>query len=236
MAAHGHDIDATIHENLADLEEASRYAAWILELISPYVAGRILEVGAGRGTYSAGLAARGVVMAVEPSAAGHAALADRLAALPGATAVRTDLTGGLTHGPFDTVVLLNVLEHIDDDRGALGAIADGLDTGGHLVLWVPAFPLLLGSFDRSIGHHRRYRRRPLEAVVRSAGLDVVQARYRNLPGWFAWLLVVRVLGQRPTTSRLARTYDRIVIPAVRVIERVLPAPFGQSLMLVARKP
>jgi SAM-dependent methyltransferase len=137
---------------------------------------------------------------------------------------------------FDTAVMLNVLEHIDGDVEVLGEIHDRLAPGGALCIWVPAFPMLYGRFDRRVGHHRRYRRPDLVARARRAGFDIVEARYANLPGFFAWLLIVRVLGWSPTSGGMSDLYDRFVVPAMRAVERHVRPPFGQSLLVVARKP
>ena len=72
-----------------------------------------------------------------------------------------------------------------------------------MVLWVPAFESLYGKFDQQIGHYRRYRRNQLLALVHNVGFQQVSARYTNMPGFFAWWLVVRVLGRAPTSGRLA---------------------------------
>jgi SAM-dependent methyltransferase len=216
------EADEGLVAALQDLEQAENYSAWILELVSPHVSGRILEVGAGRGTYSTHFAERGKLTALEPSEAQSAAL-------------REQLDGAVAPGSYDTVILLNVLEHIPDDRQALHDIHNALAPGGKLILWVPAFEALYGDFDRRIGHYRRYRRDDLAATVRKVGFQTVNARYTNLPGFFAWWLVVRVLGKTPTVGRLTVVYDRVVVPVVRRVERRIRPPFGQSVMVVAQR-
>ncbi|MEY2554627.1 MAG: hypothetical protein QOC57_2487, partial [Ilumatobacteraceae bacterium] len=138
-------------------------------------------------------------------------------------------------GSYDTVVLLNVLEHIADDHRALGDIYESLAPGGKIVVWVPAFEALYGKFDHSIGHYRRYRRDQLQAVIHNVGFQHVSATYTNMPGFFAWWLVVRVLGRTPTSGRLASTYDRFFIPVIRRVERFVRFPIGQSLLVVAQR-
>ena len=118
----------------------------------------------------------------------------------------------------------------------LHQINDRLTPGGNLCIWVPAFPVLYGHFDRRIGHHRRYRKHDLVERTRHAGFEIVDARYANMPGFFAWLLVVRLLGWSPTTGGMADIYDRFVVPVARAVERRVRPPFGQSLLVVARKP
>jgi SAM-dependent methyltransferase len=220
---------------LEDLEQAENYSAWILELVKPHVSGRILEVGAGRGTYSRQFAEWGRLTALEPSAAQSEVLRHRLAENPTATVITAQLDGTAAPGSYDTVILLNVLEHIADDHRAMHDIHNALAPGGTMILWVPAFEALYGKFDQRIGHYRRYRRKELRAAVRRVGFQQVTATYTNLPGFFAWLLVVRVLRQTPTVGRLASFYDRFVIPVIRRVERVVRPPFGQSLLVVAKR-
>ena len=90
--------------------------------------------------------------------------------------------------------------------------------------------------DARLGHVRRYRRRELEADVRAAGFDVVDARYVNLPGWFSWLLLVRLFRHEPMSPSTIRLFDRWIVPVVRWLETHVRVPFGQSVFLIARKP
>ena len=228
--------DQDLHGVLEALEQAKNYSAWIIELIAPHISGRILEVGAGRGTYSTHFADHGHLTALEPSEASSAALRERLKDYPNVVVFTAQLDGTAAPGSYDTVVLLNVLEHIPDDRQALGDIYESLAPGGKLVLWVPAFEALYGKFDQRIGHYRRYKRNELLALMHHVGFQQVTARYTNLPGFFAWWLIVRVLGRAPTTGRLASTYDRYFIPVIRRVERFVRPPIGQSLLVVAQRP
>lgn len=229
------DVDAEIEAILSGLEGATHYRDWLLELAGPHLGGRILEVGSGRGTYSPFLRALGTsLVAVEPAAGGAEETRRRLASVDSCEVVEGVLADVDGAQRFDSAVMLNVLEHIDDDRGTLVELRGRLDEGGTLVVWVPAFPALLGEFDRRIGHVRRYRRRGLEALAREAGFEVVDCRYANMPGLFAWWLVVRLLRLTPTAGGLAGLYDRWVVGAVRAVERRVRPPFGQSLLLVAR--
>jgi len=228
--------DPHLVEVLAELEDAQNYAEWIVASVRPHVRGRILEVGAGQGTYSAVFADMGTLTAIEPSEAQSAALRERLLDHPTAQVWATGIEDLPEHEPFDSIVLLNVLEHIPDDRGALVTLHDALAEGGRLVLWVPAFELLYGDFDHRIGHYRRYRIGELRQRCTDAGLRIVDARYTNAPGFFAWLLVVRVLGLQPTSGHLATLYDRWIVPLTRRVESWVRPPFGQSLLIVAERP
>jgi SAM-dependent methyltransferase len=230
-----HDVGATIADTLDALEGADNYRRWILQLSAPYLSAPVLELGAGSGTFTELLAERGAVIAVEPDGALAAGLAARVATHPAVTVVHGTLDA-VPHSPAPgSAVLINVLEHIEDDAAALAQLAERVGPGGTLVLWVPAFQLLFSKFDRLLGHHRRYRKGQLVELVRRAGFEVVDARYANCLGWFSWLLTARLLGRVPTSPRLIAVFDRLLVPPVRAVERLVPPPFGQSVFLAARR-
>jgi hypothetical protein len=131
--------------------------------------------------------------------------------------------------------MINVFEHIDDEIGTLETIHHRLQPDGHLIIWVPAFMLLYSPFDKALGHHRRYRLKPLIELIEANGFDVVERRYANLPGWFFWLICVRLLRQEPSNETTVQLFDRFIVPVVRWIESRLRVPFGQSIFIVARR-
>src|SRR5262249_36598229 len=127
--------------------------------------------------------------------------------------------------PFDSAVLINVLEHIEDDDGALRELSARLKPGGRLILWVPAFKLLYSDFDRKIGHYRRYRMPGLKAQLTRAGYDVGHIRYVNSIGALAWLVVARLLHRAPTGGLSVRIYDSYFVPVLKRCERRWGTPF-----------
>jgi len=226
----------TLAATLESLDGATNYRDWIFELARPHLGPPVLEVGAGTGTFTGLFAEVGSVTAVEP--------VPSLAALIGETH-RGDPRVELVEGVLDDVpavpryrsaAMINVLEHIPDDRGVLQGISDRLLPGANLVLFVPAFPFLYSRFDDRLGHCRRYRWRELRALLTDVGYDVVDARYVNMVGWFAWLLIARVFRRIPNWSGPVSLCDRWAVPVLRVFEAHLRVPFGQSLLVVARKP
>lgn len=229
-------VDATLLHTLGELDAAVNYRTWILDLARPALASPIIEVGAGHGTFTVELAAHGDVYALEPDPAGYARLVARTADDPRVRAQHGTVESLPSDVPFGSAVMINVLEHIPDDVAALRELATRVVPGGGLAIWVPAFPLLFSAFDRELGHHRRYRRAGLVDVVTRAGWDVEDVYHVNLPGWFSWLLITRVLRQRPTAGPLVTIFDRQVVPIVRWLESRVRPPFGQSLMLIARNP
>jgi SAM-dependent methyltransferase len=215
-----------------------RYRAFQLSLILPHCGSSVLEVGAGLGEFAAQLSGldRHVVTDVDPAAV--ASMAERFAGRPEVEARVLDLADGAIDlgTPVSTVVAINVLEHLDDDAGALRALASMTEPGGRIVLWVPAYMQLYGDFDRAVGHVRRYTPRTMTAAIRDAGLTPEVVKPVTLLGGIAWWATVRRGGVGTPNPRLVRTYDRFVVPVTRALERRVTPPFGQSVLAVAGIP
>ena len=227
----GNELEATAH--------ARNYTRWVMEQILPFVRGRVAEVGAGIGTVSRALLAAPIerLVAIEPAPTLFRELTRALggeerAELHHGTLAALD---GRVQGGLDTVVYVNVLEHIADDEAELRTAAAALAPGGHLCLFVPAHAWLYSALDASMGHHRRYRRDALVRVVESAGLEVVRARSFDALGMLTWLVAFKWLGL-PMGTGSVRTYDRWVVPLSRSLDALLRHSLGKSLVVVARKP
>jgi SAM-dependent methyltransferase len=225
-------------EELDSLGEMRNYHAWIAGRFAPYLGARIVEAGAGIGTFAEHLLAAAPdarVTLVEPAANNYPHLLARFAGRPGVRTLPGYLDEAGEDGSADSVVAVNVMEHVRDDDAFLRTAHRLLAPGGHVLLFVPALPALFGTLDRAFEHFRRYTRRELEARLRGAGLQPLDVRYTNLPGVAAWWLSGKVLRRRTVPARDARLYDRWVVPWVRQMERVWTPPLGQSLIAVARR-
>jgi SAM-dependent methyltransferase len=228
--------DQWLEVSLSSLEDAEHYTDWLVSLVEPHAHGHVLEVGAGHGHYTGRIAEMATdVVACEPSERAAEILEGRFAGRSDIRVVCADVAGALDYGPFDTAVMLNVLEHVEDDDKVLQQLRDALHPGGRLVLFVPAFELLYSRYDHAIGHYRRYRRSELEAKASQAGFSIVASHYVNATGFLAWLLSARVLGLTPTQNRLVVAYDRFAVPGLRRVESHITPPFGQSLLVVAER-
>lgn len=225
--------DYTGTDNLEVMAEAVNYNAFLHAQVAAHAhAGdRALDFGAGIGTFALEFARRGGdVACLEPDAA-QAARLEGLGLL-----VFRDLDD-VADASLDYVYTLNVLEHIDDDAAAMRALAAKLRPGGRLFVYVPAFPVLYSSMDRKVGHVRRYRREGLGALVATAGLRDVRARYVDSLGFLAALAFKWLGNERGDIDRRAlRLYDRFVFPPSRALDRLVGRWFGKNVLLTARKP
>jgi SAM-dependent methyltransferase len=222
-------------ETLRRLEEAENYNSWLLERTRPHLGERVLDAGAGVGTFTQQLAAGRHVVALEPDPRFVAALRQRFAGDPNVevAACAVEELDPADH-QFDSILCLNVLEHIADDEAALRSFHRLLRPGGALLALVPAHPVAHGRIDDVLGHERRYRKRELGDKLQRAALTVEALRHVNPLGIAGWLVAGRVLRASQVPSRPLRAFDRLV-PLLRALDRA-PLPFGLSLWAVARRP
>jgi SAM-dependent methyltransferase len=211
-----------------------RYRRYQYDLIIPHCGRSVLEVGAGLGEFAAQLTDRDrlVLTDVDPGA-----VELLKARFPEAEVDLFDLTAEPVLGlPVETALAINVLEHFEDDAGVLAQLAGSVVPGGTIVVWVPAHEFLFSDFDRRVGHIRRYTPASLRRTAGRAGLDCELVRSVNLLGGLAWWAAMRAGGAAKPNTGAVGLYDRFLVPATRVIDRVLPVHFGQSVLAVLRVP
>lgn len=226
-------IDGNIRKGLERNQAADNYIRWIVDLCKPYLVGEILEVGAGLGDFTTHFSTYGSVTATEISAESLRLLRRRF---ENSTRVVVAESRVPEVGSFDSIVMINVLEHIEDDVGAITNFFAALRPGGHFIVYVPAFQLLMSRFDKSIGHHRRYRLKELSGLLRDGGFQVCEARYVNSIGAIGWFIVCRLLKRNASEGASVGIMNRIVIPVIRKVESRFSPPFGISVFCVAQKP
>lgn len=224
-------------ENLEVMRDAVRYNHFLETLVraaapEDLAAARVVDFGAGIGSFCHVLAGDcGRFIAVEADREQAADLARR------GFAVST--MSDLEDGSVDYIYSLNVLEHIEDDSGTLHVIARKLRPGGHLLIYVPAFQMLWTGMDDLVGHCRRYRRRALANLMRSAGLDLRRCEYADSAGFFATLLLKLLGGGR--SGRIGRTplilFDRLAFPVGRLLDRAgCRLVCGKNLFAIGVRP
>ena len=220
-------------ENLEVMREAENYNRYLQALVERHAAGarRVIDFGAGSGTFAIPCAAAGFdLTAVEPDehlrsllAAAHIDAVADAAALPDEA--------------FHFAYTLNVLEHIEKDVEALRVLRAKLVPRGRLFVYVPAFPVLFTSMDRRVRHVRRYTRATLRGSLEAAGFEILELRYADSLG-FAATLLFKALdnGRGDVNRRLLRLYDRLAFPLSRALDTLTHRWFGKNLLALAAKP
>ncbi|MBN9623601.1 MAG: methyltransferase domain-containing protein [Actinobacteria bacterium] len=205
------------------------------------VKGRVLEVGAGIGTFSERLLAKPIdhLWAMEPWEPCVEALNRDFGSNERVTVVDEALPGAPSledqRGRIDFILCQNVLEHIGDDQGALDAMSAALRPGGRLHLLVPGNPRLYGPLDRSYGHFRRYTKAVVRERLMLAGLEVDDLYSFNalgIPGWW-------VQNRRGTNAEISsgslRAYEAL-LKIWKPVEKRWRPPMGLSVIARAGKP
>lgn len=219
-------------DNLDVMTEAVNYNAFLLSLIRIRLrpGQKVLDIGAGIGTFAKALHAEGYdVLCFEPDPL----QAERLVA-EGLPTV-TDMAD-LPMSAFDVAYSMNVLEHIADDVAALKQWRDLLTPNGRLLLYVPAFQCLYSSMDRKVGHFRRYRKKELAVKAKHAGFHVASAAYADSIGFVASVVYKLTRNESGSIDRKALVaYDRFVFPISRLVDKMLGWAIGKNVYLIAER-
>ena len=218
-------------------EKARNWKAYWRGQIREFIRGDVLEVGAGIGANTQALAGLNFEhwICLEPDAA----LAARIALPSGGRHERTtgtidDLPAGAS---FDTILYLDVLEHIEDDRGEMARAAARLKPGGALIVLAPAHPFLYTPFDAAIGHFRRYTRQSLLATAPPAlrpALQIEKLVYLDAAGMLASAANRLLLRSASPTERQIWMWDRLLVPVSRAIDPIFFGRAGKSVLAVWR--
>jgi len=227
-------LTATLHQ----LAELDRYNHWIFEQIAPALGRRIIEIGSGTGNITHFLSTEGrQVVATDVVPAYRRELQSIFSDHSNVSVGKFDLTAPAPAeylaDPFDTVVCLNVLEHVEDDLFALDQMREVLADDGSLALLVPAHRILFGEFDRAVGHFRRYERRELSDKLDRSGFKVIDMKFFSMLATLPWLLNGRLLKRDYLPAGQANLANKLV-PLLK-LERLIGPPFGLSLIAIAKK-
>ena len=232
------ETDQVLIDELLMLEGAmERNYAWAYELIAPYLGQSLLEAGSGVGVVSRYLVERGTPVILSDH---HPAYLEHLRARFGGRAQVAFQLLDLTQPPYaairpiDTIVCLNVLEHLEDDAAVLTGFHHLLPPGGRVILQVPNYPALYGSLDETYGHFRRYDRHTISERLTGAGFRVVALRNFNplaIPGW---VVSAKLLRTRRLNVGAARLFNAVV-PLARRLD-FLARFAGLALLVCAERP
>lgn len=223
-------------EILERLNRAPRFTRWMADVIRPSVGNRVLEIGAGIGNMSIHLMPRASYWATDVNPHYLDYLETLRATRPYLHVAYTDAMNAESYPEgqiFDTVVCLNVVEHVQDDVGALRNVWNVLEAGGRAIVLVPCGPNLYGSLDEVLGHYRRYTEDQLIAVAQQAGFRVEKILKFNRPGVLAWWLNGRLLHRKTFGLGQIRILN-LLTPIFRLLDPLLPLP-PLSIIGVLRK-
>ena len=221
------------------LEQAPQFNEWMYESVKPWLGERVAELGVGRGNLSKHIRRHGQVLLTDYRLDYLTELQRKWADQGNLRIGKLDMTlredfEQLREFAPDSVVFLNVLEHLADDRAVLRSLFETVPVGCRIVVLVPYGMKLYSEFDKALGHFRRYSEWELEGKMRDAGLEVEKQFFFNKVGVFAWYVANTIGGQKALKPWQLRLYG-LLTPIFRVLDSILPTS-GLSTVVIGRKP
>lgn len=225
--------------DLEAMKAGSHYAEWIFSHFKPWLKGTVCEVGAGTGNNLKYICDcnPNLIYLIEPDLDLYADLLKTTEDDHSIVTVNNTLEGFAKENEsvrFDSVLYINVLEHIEDDISELNSIYSRLNPGGVALIFVPALNWLFSAYDRKVGHWRRYALHEMRAKIERTGFQIQTLRYFDFIGAWAWFFMCRLFHMELNSQRVG-LYDRIGVPMSSRIERLLPPAIGKNLLVVAQK-
>ena len=230
-------MDKYIGNELEIFEHARNWKAYYGSFIKPMLGKQVAEIGAGLGGTTTALCdgSQENWLCVEPDKELTNEIERKIkeGVLPPICKSFTGYSSAVEK-QFDSILYIDVIEHIEDDKAELLHAGNLLKMGGYLFIIVPAHQSLYSPFDKLIGHFRRYSRERLKAAV-PASMHIEKSYYLDSAGYFASLVNKLFLKQSMPTLQQVRFWDRVIVPVSRITDRLLGYNFGKSVLLIARK-
>ena len=229
-----------------DLEAMSfavNYHKWILDEFRPFLGKRVVEVGAGTGSFSDMLTGERIdrLTLIEPSAM-FDILSNGIVSRDGRIEINFEQALFVQvcekvakRDEPDSIIYVNVLEHVENDLAELKLIHETLAPGGRCFIFVPALMSLYGKFDERIGHFRRYSKREIEQKCEDAGFKILLSKYFDTAGIVPWWIKYKLLGSDSLGSGAVTLYDKFAVPVTRLLESVIKPPIGKNILIVCEK-
>lgn len=222
-------------DTLESMSQAQWYNHWVLNKFEKYLKGDILEVGCGIGNFTKYLVKYGHVWALDI----NSEYVQRVNNLKDEK-IKAGL-GDIEKGKyffgekkFDSIICLNVLEHIEDDVTALINLKKLLKEGGFLILILPAHQFLFGEIDKSIGHYRRYTKVSIKKMLLDHGFKLIKVRILNMLGGIGWWFASKILSNKTVDSGKIQLFN-ILAPIVLPLEDLIEPPIGTSILVISQK-
>ena len=229
------DISLRIQEGM---KKAKEYNKYLFFNIQPFIGKRILEIGCSIGNITDFFIDKGFVCGIDIIEEAVKTINKKYKKKKNFKAVLLNAEDKkilkLKRYNFDTIVCINVLEHIEKDTLTLRYFYKLLKKKGRLLLIVPAHKWLYGSVDKSDHHYRRYTKKEVIKKVKGAGFKIKRIHYFNFFGIFGWFLNGKILKKEMVDSSMLSFYDKLFPILVR-IEKFFPGLIGLSIVCIAEK-
>lgn len=232
-------VGAQVLETIA---KAGRFNQWMYSRIRPFLKGRILEIGSGIGNISAFVIHEGLAITLSDIDNGYQQYLRQK--FSGFQNVENIITIDLQdpnfktnyhqlEDSFDSIFLLNVIEHLRDDRQAVKNCHFLLKKDGHLVLLAPAYAFLYCRFDKELGHFRRYTKSSLSAIFAKDSFTLISKTYFNAAGIAGWFVFGKLFNKKQIGGEMM-VFNKLT-PFFKLADRIVFNKVGLSVIIAARK-
>lgn len=222
-------------QTLESMCQAVWYNRWTMKKIAPFLKGDILEVGCGIGNFTPILVKYGIVWAIDID---KEYIKETEKKVMGKAKVGIgDIESGkyfFGNRRFDSIVCLNVLEHIKADQAALDNLYQLLNKGGRLILLLPVHQFLYGEIDKSINHFRRYNKSQINRQLEEIGFKIDISRKINFPGALGWFIAGKFLKETVVKRSNIKIFN-LVAPIFLWFENLIEPPVGTSVLVIGQK-
>jgi SAM-dependent methyltransferase len=236
-------LQPNLTQNLKKWNSIERYSRWIFSKFKTYAGKRILDIGAGIGSITQYFVDDAeFVLATDIFENQLSIITERFRGCNIKTLllnIETDDIKKLKQYNFDTIVCINVLEHLENDLNALLKMKDIVASGGRIIIMVPAGSKLFNNMDKSAGHHRRYDKEDLKRLAEKAELKIIYHSYFNMFGILPYYLKGRTLAGEngaitysSTLNNINSKFYNFATVLLEPVERIFNVPFGLSEIVV----
>jgi 2-polyprenyl-3-methyl-5-hydroxy-6-metoxy-1,4-benzoquinol methylase len=230
-------------QTLDTISEADKFNQWMFETIKPFAKGKVLEVGSGIGNISELFLDNGFSIMLSDFRPEYCSeLRNKFSVKPNFLGVQNidlvhpDFSRNYKNllNSFDTVFALNVVEHIENDKKAILNCRQLLKEDGHLIILVPSYQNLYNSFDKELGHFRRYKVSQLKSIFDQSKFEIIHSQYFNLMGTLGWYVNGSILKKRTIPANQMKMYNKLV-PIFKILDKVTLQRAGLSTIVIGSK-
>jgi len=235
--------DETGKSTLEVIARATAFNKWMYEEIRPCLTGRVLEIGSGIGNISGFLVQDDFPVTLSDYNPEYKKILKEKFSASGNVqdVLQIDLedknfesTYHDLRESFDTIFLLNVIEHLENDSRAIGYCRYLLKEGGNLVLLAPAYDFLFCRFDKELGHYRRYTVSKMCLTLLSCNFEITRKKYFNFLGIFGWFFMGKLFNRKKIGGSEMKTFN-FLVPLARIADRLTGHRAGLSVIVCAKK-
>jgi len=232
------ELDSEGLETLEAIAEADKFNSWMFETISPFCAGKVLEIGSGIGNISDFFIEKNFDITLSDIRDNYCSYLKKQFPNHKNNVLKLDLVHpdfdteySSFLQSFDTVFALNVVEHIEDDLLAVANCKKLLKPSGKLILLVPAFQFLYNKFDKELYHYRRYNKSRLNKLFLKNNFVIQKSFYFNTAGIFGWYLSGKLLRKKTIPKNQMKLYNTLM-PIIKLADKLSFKVAGLSVITV----